>query len=508
MSDVITSNHTIVKNTLVLYIRMIVVLVLNLYISRVILASLGVDDFGIYNVVGSVVVMFSYMNSALSLATTRFFSYEMHNGYERLKTVYNTSLLIQVVFSLIIVVIAETLGLWLVNSKLVIPVDRIVAANWVYQFSIITTVVSILSVSYNSAITSHEKMTVFAVLSIVEVFLKLVLALLINHSPIDNLVFYGLGILLITVIIYILRLLYCNHNFPETTIEKSFSKPLFKQMFSFIGWNFFGATAGMSVGQGINFIINIFFGPAVNAARAIAFQVEGAVSQFVTSINTAVNPQIVKRYSVGDKDGMNNLVFFAAKISFLLLLVICMPIIVDTTYILQLWLKDVPEYTCMFVRLIIIYLLTLSLTYAINMSAQASGKIKYFQIAEGSIILLNIPVVILLFKLGYSASTSFLSMIFFSVLSFVVKLMILSRIISFPVRQFIKEVMTKFLLISAISVIVFVLLKDIQVQTFMQFCIKTISYWVPFCIAIWLFGLKGNERTIIIGYIKMKLFHK
>lgn len=492
--EVITSNKRIVKNTLVLYIRMFFVLIVGLYTSRVVLNSLGVTDFGIYNVVGSIVAMFAYMNSALSLATTRFLSYEMPYGVERTRLVFNTSVKIQFVFALIIVLLAETIGLWLVNNKLVIPDNRITAANWVYQFSVISTVVSIIGVSYNSAITSHERMTVYAIISIIEVVLKLVLALLIISSPIDKLVFYGAGILFVTILSFIIRYVYCRRHFEEVVYERTFSKPLFKQMFAFVGWNFFGATAGMSVGQGLNFIINIFFGPAVNAARGIAFQVEGAVVQFVTNINTAVNPQIVKRYSIGDKESMYNLVFFASKLSFLLLLVISLPIIIDTPFILKLWLKEVPDYAAQFTRLILIYMLTLSVTYSVNMSAQASGNIKWFQIAEGSIMLLIIPMTIIMYKMGMDAYVSFVAMIVFSIIAFIIKLFILKATIDFPVFRYVKEVVLRLAALSVLCLMVYILCSEYTSTTLLYLIIKTVIYLIPVSAACLMICFKKDER--------------
>lgn len=502
MGESITSNSRIAKNTIFLYARMIVVLLVGLYSSRVILASLGVVDYGIYNVVGSIVVLFSYLDTALSVATARFYSFELPSGVEKVKEVFNTSIIIQIVFALIILFLAETIGLWLVNYKLVIPPERMTAANIVYQFSIATTVVQILSVPLNASITSHERMSVYAILSLVDSFLKLSVALLISVSPIDNLVFYGGGLLIISIIVFIIKYRYCKYNFEEICYQRKFSRPLLKRMFAFAGWNFFGATAGMSVGQGLNFIINIFFGPAINAARGIAFQVQGALNQFVTNVNTAVNPQIVKRYSIGEKGSMFKLVFFSSKLSFLLLLIVSMPIIIDAPYVLELWLKEVPDQTVLFTRLVLIYMLTISVTYSINMSAQASGNIKRFQIAEGSIILLNIPVVLVLFYMGMPAYVSFLSMIVFSVIAFLVKLFILSKIIKFPIRDYVKEVISKLAIISLVCVFVFVMTYKIEVNTLPLFVIKTLVYCLPLSIVIWVVGFSKNEKEGIKSLLR------
>lgn len=501
MSEQNSSNRVIVKNTLLLYVRMFFMLIINLYTSRVILDALGVVDYGIYNVVGGVVVLFSYMNSALSLATTRFFSYEMHNGFERLKMTYNNSIGVQTIFAGIIFIVAETVGLWLVNNKLVIPDDRMFAANCVYQFSVLTTVLSIIAVTYMSSITAHEKMGTFAFVTVIESILKLLVAICIYNSPIDKLVFYGLGIMVITILMFMVKIGYCTRKFEEIKFDRSFDKMEIKKMLSFVGWNFFGATAGMSVGQGLNFIINIFFGPAVNAARGIAYQVEGAVGNFVTSINTAVNPQIVKRYSTNDYDGMFKLVFFSSKISFLLLLLISLPIIIDANYILGLWLKQVPDYTVLFTRLILIYLLTLSLTHAINMSAQATGKIKVFQMTEGIIVMMNMPITVILFYLGCDAYISFLIMIILSIIAFVAKIYVLSRIIAFPTKEYIKNVISSVLLVTIICLAIYVVAQKFPVLHIFGFISKTFIYYVPLCIVIWTLGFNKNEKAMVHRYI-------
>ena len=505
MAETLINNRQIAKNTIVLYIRMIVVLFIGLYSSRVILNSLGVVDYGIYNVVGSMVVLFSYMDSALSQSATRFYSYDLPNGIERVKVVFNTSLIIQLAFALFILLLAETLGLWLVNNKLVIPSDRICAANWVFQFSVVSTVVTILSAPFNASITSHERMSVYAALSIIEAVLKLTVALLISKSPIDRLVFYGFGLLVISFVVFVMKTAYCRCRFEEIKIERKFSKPLFKKMVSFVGWNFFGATAGMSVGQGLNFIINIFFGPAINAARGIAFQVQGAINQFVTNINTAVNPQIVKRYSVGEIESMFRLVFFASKVSFLLLLFISMPIIVDAPYILEIWLKEVPDQAVLFTRLMLIYMLTIAVVYSVNMSAQASGRIKGVQIAEGTIILMNIPVVLILFYMGMPAYISFLSMIFFSIIAFVARLIILSKIINFPVKKYVKEVIARLISISFICVLIYILVVDFVVSDLGLFLIKTVTYMMPLFLTMWLVGLDKKERILVKNLVMKQL---
>ena len=499
------TNNRIVKNTLVLYVRMIVVLFIGLYSSRVILQSLGVIDYGIYNVVGSLVVMFSYLDSALSLAVTRFYSYEIPHGMDKVNMVFNTSFLIQVAFSIIVFLLANTIGLWLVNYKMVIPENRIFAANIVYQISILTSIISILSVPFNASITSHEDMQIYALLSLVESILKLVVAFLISKSPFDRLIFYSFGLLFISTLLFLFKFLYCRRHYDSDRFRRVFSKQLFKKMFSFVGWNFLGATAGVSVGQGLNIVINIFFGPAVNAARGIAYQVQGAINQLVTNINMAVNPQIIKRYSLGEYESMFRLVFFSSKISTILLIIVSLPIIIDAHYVLELWLKEVPNDAVLFTRLMLIYMITVSLTYSVNMSAQASGKIKNMQIAESVIILLNIPIVLMFFYFGLPAYTSFLSMIFFSLLSFIVKLFILQASIGFPIKEYVLHVLCRIVFLTIFCIILYLAATRFPIFSFWNFVLKTMVYILPLLIFIWIFVFESNEKIIVFQLINRKL---
>lgn len=495
------TNKRIVKNTLFLYARMVFVLLTNLYLSRIVFQSLGIIDYGIYNIVGSVVVLFSYINSALSVATTRFYSYEMHNGVERLNEVFNTSIKVQVLLSLLVLILAETLGLWFVNEKLVIPSERIYAANIVYQLSILTTIVSILRISYESAITSHEHMHAYALFSIVEVLIKLGLVLSMRVVTCDKLVYYSILLTIVAFIGFGLRYIYCKSSYSEIKIKTGFNKNLFKQMLSFVGWNFFGATAGMSVSQGLSLVINLFFGPAVNAARGIAIQVEAAVSQFASSINTAINPQIIKRHSVGDSLGMFSLVFFSSKISFILLFILSLPIICNVEYVLSLWLGEVPEYANSFTQLELGYILTLSLTYSVNMCAQASGKIKKFQLVEGCILILNIPISIGLYRLGLPPYSAFISLIIISVCATIAKLFVLRETLVFPVRSYLKKVILPVLTTCLILLVIYVPISTFSSETFCFFLVKTILVWIIFFPILWFVVLNGIERGIVKRYI-------
>ena len=501
-NDIYTSNTQVAKNTIVLYLRMLFVLCVNLYVSRAVLQNLGVVDYGIYNLVGGIVVLFSYLNSALSLSCNRFYCYEIKNGIDRLKVVFNTSLIIQIIFSILLLLIAETIGLYLVNNKLIIPEDRLYAANIVYQLSVITTILSIVRVPYDSAIMSHERMGMYAILSVIDVIMKFLLASILCIIKSDILIFYGLGISIIAIVNFLIRIVYCKKTFAEIRFSISFDKLLFKNIFEFTGWNILGATAGISVSQGLNVLMNLFFGPIVNAARGIAVQIEGAVNQFVTSINTAVNPQIVKRYSVGDLSGMMNLVFFSSKISFILLLLVSFPIIVDTQFILRLWLGIVPDNAVIFTRLELLYILSLSAVHSINMCSQATGNIKPFQIAEAVILILNIPIAYLMYRQGFPVYSAMISLVVLSLFTFFVKLILLKKTFQFPLAAYFKQVIFRLIIILFSAIVIYFVCRSFPIDNFIGFILKAAIYYLLLIVLCLFIGLNKTDRQRVYNFAR------
>lgn len=311
------NNKRIVRNTGMLYIRMLLTMTVSLYTSRVVLNTLGVVDFGIYNVVGGVVLMFSFLNSSMSSATQRFLSIELgKQDYLQLKKVFSMSVNIHAIIAIAIFILAETIGLWFLNARLVIPADRIVAANWVYQFSIFAFMLTIMNVPYNATIIAHERMKVYAYVSIIEVFLKLTIVVVLVFSGFDKLKLYSLLVFVVSIIVWIIYKVYCKRNFHETSYIYFWEKSLYKTLINYAGWNLFGNIAGVTFNQGINIMLNLFFGPTINAARSIAYQINSAVSGFVSNFQIAMNPQIVKSYALEDLKYMHQLIFQGAKYSF------------------------------------------------------------------------------------------------------------------------------------------------------------------------------------------------
>lgn len=439
------NNKRIAKNTLLLYVRMLFTMAVSLFTSRVILNTLGVEDYGINNVVGGIVTMFSVLSGSLSSSISRFITFELGKGnIERLKTIFSTGVNIQLGMSVLIIIIAEAVGIWFLNTKMNIPTDRMVAANWVFQCAILTFVLNLLSVPYNAAIIAHEKMSAFAYISVVEVSLKLIIVYMLMISPFDRLETYAVLLLLVGAVIRFIYGYYCKRHFEECTYHFVFDKPVLKEMTGFAGWNFLGNGAYMLNTQGVNILMNLYFGVAVNAARGIATQVDAALKQFVNNFTTAVNPQITKSYAQGDLDYMHKLVCRSAKFSAFLMMFFAVPIILETNTILTIWLKTVPDYAVIFLQWIIISsFMDTVLANSLVTSMFATGKIKRYQIIVTTVGCLVFPLSWIAFKLGFEPQVGYiLYFIIYTILLFV-RLYLLKDMVKLPVVMYIREVLYK-----------------------------------------------------------------
>lgn len=439
------NNKRIAKNTLLLYVRMLFTMAVSLFTSRVILNTLGVEDYGINNVVGGIVTMFSVLSGSLSSSISRFITFELGKGnIERLKTIFSTGVNIQLGMSVLIIIIAEAVGIWFLNTKMNIPTDRMVAANWVFQCAILTFVLNLLSVPYNAAIIAHEKMSAFAYISVVEVTLKLIIVYMLMISPFDRLETYAVLLLLVGAVIRFIYGYYCKRHFEECTYHFVFDKPVLKEMTGFAGWNFLGNGAYMLNTQGVNILMNLYFGVAVNAARGIATQVDAALKQFVNNFTTAVNPQITKSYAQGDLDYMHKLVCRSAKFSAFLMMFFAVPIILETNTILTIWLKTVPDYAVIFLQWIIISsFMDTVLANSLVTSIFATGKIKRYQIIVTTVGCLVFPLSWIAFKLGFEPQVGYiLYFIIYTILLFV-RLYLLKDMVKLPVMMYIREVLYK-----------------------------------------------------------------
>ena len=439
------NNKRIAKNTLLLYLRMRFTMAVSLFTARVILKTLGVEDYGINNVVGGIVTMFSVLSGSLSASISRFITFELGKGnLQRLKTVFSTGVNIQLGMSLLVVILAEAVGIWFLNTKMNIPVERLNAANWVFQCAILTFVLNLLSVPYNAAIIAHEKMSAFAYISVVEVTLKLIIVYMLTISPFDRLKTYAVLLLLVGAIIRFIYGYYCKRHFEECTYHFILDKPVLKEMTGFAGWNFLGNGAYMLNTQGVNILMNLYFGVAVNAARGVATQVDAALKQFVNNFTTAVNPQITKSYAQGDLDYMHKLVCRSAKFSAFLMMFFAVPIILETNTILTIWLKTVPDYAVIFLQWIIISsFMDTVLANSLVTSMFATGKIKRYQIIVTTVGCLVFPLSWIAFKLGFEPQVGYiLYFIIYTILLFV-RLYLLKDMVKLPVMMYIREVLYK-----------------------------------------------------------------
>lgn len=492
----------IAKNTLMLYFRQILIMIVSLYTVRVVLNTLGAEDYGIYNVVAGVVVLFSFVNNAMATATQRFLNFNLgKSDAEKTQQTYSASLLIHIGIALIFVILAETVGLWFVNTKLNIPLERHSAAMWCYQFSIITTVFNILRVPYNAVIIAYEKMSFFAWVSIVEAVLKLLVVYLLIISPLDKLVAYVILLTLVSIIILFCYKIYCNKKFSTAHYKKVTDYSLVKEILGFSGWSLFGATANVANNQGTNIVLNMFTNVTVNAAMGIANQVNNAVYSFVSNFQTAFKPQLVKSYAAGKKEEFNGLIIRSAKFSFYLLWIIVLPLTLNLDFVLQIWLKNVPDFSIGFVKLILIYSLFESINGPLWLAVQATGKIKKYQIIVSCLIFSNLPLSIIAFSLGANPYWVLLIRIILECFITMFRLLYLNKTQKFSVISYVKNVMIPVLIVMIVSFIITSLLSSCfsgLVFFFISCAISVIVNILLVCIV----GINKNERKMIVNFFK------
>ena len=508
INDNSTNNKRIAKNTILLYARMLFLMIVSLYTSRVILNTLGVEDYGIYNVVGGFVTMFSMLSGSLSAAISRFLTFELGTGNgEKLKKVFSISVTIQITISIIIVFIAETIGLWFLNYKMVIPESRVTAANWCYHFSVITLAVNLISIPYNAAIIAHEKMSAFAYISILEAIGKLVIAWAIFISPIDMLVFFAAMVAILACSIRLIYTWYCKRHFEECSYHFIYDYDLLKQMFGFAGWNFIGSSAVILRDQGGNLILNLFFGPVVNASRGIAVKINSVLHSFITSFMTALNPQITKSYASGDQDYMMKLIFVGARFSFYLLLFLSLPILLNTQYVLELWLKQVPEYSALFVQLVLILALHESLSNPLVTAMLATGDIKKYQIFAGGVNSLNLPISYMFLLLGFPPESVYIVAIILSFVVQAVRLILLHDMIHLNIVDYLNKVYVNIIFVTIASIIIPFLFSQYNSDGLVRFVLTTALSLICTTISIFIVGCNKYERHFIIARTR-QVFHK
>ena len=502
------NSRRIVKNTLMLYVRMLVLMLIGFYTSRVVLGALGETDYGVYNVVGGVVAMFTVISGALNSAISRFITFELGKGEgAQLNKVYSTAVLIQAAIALIVASIAEPVGLWFINNEMTIAPERIPAAIWVLHFSVFSFVVNLLSVPQMASITAHERMSAYAYIGMLDGFLRLMVAFLILRSPFDRLVYYAALMAVAVLIVRIAYGVYCRRNFEECRFKPVFDPKLVKEMFSFAGWNFIGVSSGVLRDHGGNILVNLFFGPAMNAARGVAMQVFTALQGFVTNFMTAVNPQITKSYAAGDYDYLFALIRKSSKMSFYLLFVIALPVLFNTEYLLQIWLKEVPQGTVLFVQLFLIFALSESLSNPMITAMLATGRIRNYQLIVGGIQLLNVPVSYAILKAGATPQSTVMVAIVLSQICFFVRLYLLKRETGYEASKHIKTVYINVLAVAAVAVIIPLILNGCLPGGFAGFLISAATAVVSAGLSVLYIGCTKDERQDIYSYLR-KLVRK
>lgn len=500
------NNKRIAKNTLMLYIRMLLIMGVSLFTVRVVLDTLGVVDYGLYNVVGGIVAMFTFLSSTLSSASQRFFAFELgRDNSQQLKKIFSVTLVIYVVMAIIILIIAETIGLWFLNNKLTIPESRIEAVQWVYQFSILSFIATLMAIPYNATIIAHEKMKVYAYVSIIQVVLKLAIVYMLFMFSIDKLKLYSVltfGVTLLTTLIYYL---YSSRKFKECHFNFYWDNNLFKEIIGYSGWNIIGALSNILRDQGVNILINIFFNPAINAARGIAYKINSTLLQFTNNFYVAVKPQITKSYSSGDKEYMKQLVIRSAKVAYFLMLFLSIPILIETNFILGIWLKELPEYVIIFSRLAIINSLIDVMNLPLVATVQATGRIKLYQTTISLIYILNLPISYIFLKVGYPPQTTILVSILLSTISFIPRLIIFEKITKISAGLIFKNAFLKAIIVSICSLVFPFIIYFLLEEGFVRFILVSLTDVFITAIIIYYIGLTKDEKFFVINYIKKKL---
>lgn len=497
------NNKLIAKNTIVLYIRTLFVMLISLYTSRVVLETLGVEDYGIYQVVGGIVAMFSVISSSLSNAISRFLTFEIGNGDKiRLENIFSTSISIQIFISFIVLILSEVIGVWFIETKMQIPFDRIDIAKWVFHFSLFTFCINLLSVPYNACIIAHERMNAFAYIGVFEAVMKLAICYMIKLSFVDKLFSYALLMTLLALSIRIIYGVYCKRHFEECRVKAGFDKDIFKEMIGFSGWSFFNNTAYILNGQGINMLMNVYFGVIVNAARGIAIQVEGAVLQFVNNFTTAINPQITKSYASGDIENMHRLVCRGAKFSYYSMLFLALPIILEAEQILRIWLVEVPNYTVKFVQLSLIMGLCDSIGNSGYTACMATGKLKKYSLVITSVAILEFPLAWTIFSIGGAPTYAYYIYIIIKISILIIRAFLLENMVGLKVKTYIKDVFSPIILTTVVAVLAPLLVSLFYGQCIVRLILIIISSSISVSLSALFLGMTSNERFVIMSSFK------
>jgi len=512
MADISENNKRIAKNTMALYFQMLFMTIIGLYTSRIILDKLGEVDYGIYNVVGGFVTMFTVVSGTMTTATQRYLSFEIGKKEKGdVRSIFSTMVWIHILIAIIVLILGETIGVWFLNTHMNFPPERYEAANWVFQYSLLAFLLKVCMAPYTGALIAYEKMSAFAYFSILEAILKLAICYVITITIFDKLSVYACLITATQIGLMACYYFYCKKHFEQCKVNLKLNRQYISSIFSFFGWNLIGALAMVLKDQGVNVVLNMFFGPVVNAARGISYQVLSKINGFVTNFQMAMNPQIIKNYAANQKEAMYKLVFRGAKISYLMLLTLSLPIIFEAPLILDIWLKEVPENTVLFLRIILFTALFNTLSNPLIISMHASGKVRDYQIVVGCLSLLTLPFVYIAYKLGYDAYIGLVIALIVEFFCHLARLYMLKRIIEFPAMRFFLQVTLRIILVTLLTLILpwfAYTLIDSNVPRFLIVCFVSIIS----CITFGFYGgLDQSERCIVkskMYAIKNKILRK
>lgn len=481
---------------------MFFIMCITLYTSRVVLNALGIEDYGLYTAVGGFVALFGVISGSLSTAISRFITFELGKGnYIKLKLIFSSSVLIQFLIALLIIVLVETVGVWFLNERMTVPEGQLTAANWVLQFSVITFAVNLISVPYTAVIIAHEKMSAFAYISIFDAVGKLLIAYLISVSPTNRLITYSILLCCLAIITRLIYNIYCQKHFEECKFVLKFDKSITKEIFSFAGWNFIGSCSGLLRDQGINILLNLFCGPAVNAGRGIAMQVSSAINTFTGSFTSALNPQITKQFAKNNYEEWSRLVYRGAKFSCFLLLIPSVPLFFESQTILSLWLSIVPPYTSIFVRLIIVYVFVETISCTLVTLMLATGNIRNYQILVGGCQMLNFPVAYCLLKLEFEPEFTIVGSIVIACICMALRLFMLHRMVRLNIAAFLSQVLVQIIIVALASTIVPIILIEEMSEGINRVCIVIFTSVIWTASMSFFLGCSSGEQKIIITQI-------
>lgn len=503
-----TSNKRIAKNALMLYIRMFISMVVGLYTSRVVLATLGVEDYGIYGVVGGVVAMLGFLNASMAGATSRFLTFELGRGdQKRLEETFSSALIVHIGIALIVLIVAETVGLWFLCNKLVIPEGRMGAAHWVYQLSIACAMLGIIQAPYNASIIAHEKMDFYAYVEILNVTLKLLIVYLLVIGNFDKLKLYAILHFAVVVVILFIYRIYCIRNFKETHFHFIWKKDILKPLLSFSGWNLYGNLGGMVQQQGTNFVINFFFGVVLNAAMSVGLTVANTVNQFGTNVMVAFRPQIIKNYSQGNKEGMKNLTILAIKVIMFIYCLVAVPVFVEAESLLKIWLVEVPDHTVVFCRLFLISIFFETIRYVLIIDIHATGNVKWVSFFSGTLFLLAPFVTYLLLRLGISVNSAITTIIVCNILLCMINTYLIKHYVQIPVSSYAATIL-RVILTSALALFIAEYIKSFIPSITINIITNTLIGVSLVTFAYFALCFDKDQRKYAINLVKNKLHIK